>query len=264
MKTITEIHDAIKKRFETKVQDTFQENSAIDLYTGAVSEELHDVYQEIEDNKTPHIWTGLTGENLDKTGTAVNLPRETGESDATYLYRLMNWTKINEASNTIAIQAAVLTPQYSSNIDYVPYTKGSGTGTCYVLPKHYTQENIEAALKEAAERISKVASPSLYIEYIIPKIRSVRLQINIETENGDTALIKEKLEQDIMEYINTIPPKSYLEIGHINKMGINTDNVKYFNVLSVIIDNESIDTIEVLQGIDTKLLFDDIIWTGDE
>lgn len=225
---------------------------------------FENVYQEIEDNKNPHIWSSLAGKTLDDTGTFVNCPRKPNEDDANYRYRLMNWVLRNEASNTTAISDELLQMTYASNIDYRPFTKGSGTATCYVIPRTYNKETIANALKEAAERVSKVASPSLHVEYIIPKILGVRLQIYISASNGDIEAIKSNISGKILEYINAIPPQKYLKVGEINKIGVNESGVDYFNVLSLIIDNQTVDSLEVLQGIDTKMLFDEIIWTGDE
>ena len=77
----------------------FDNGSAIGLYTDAIAHTLEDVYAEIENNKTPHVWSFLQNETLDSTGEWVNLPRATGESDNQYKYRLMNWMLINEAAN---------------------------------------------------------------------------------------------------------------------------------------------------------------------
>lgn len=229
----------------------------------AVSETLQDVYQEIEDNKTPHIWSSLAGEKLDDTGTMFNLPRKEGESDTNYKYRLQQWLLSSEASNTAAISNALMELKYASNVDYVPYTKGSNTATCYIIPINYNTSTIQNALTEVTDIVEQIASPSLYVEYIIPTIKGVKLQIFMSAPNGDTETIQNNLTTQITEYINTIPPKSYLEVGTINRMGINEPNVDYFNVVALMIDNVVSDSVRVLQTIDSKLLFDDIIWTGD-
>ena len=58
--------------------------SVIDLYNTATSKVYEDLYLEIENNKTPHIWSNLEGEKLDDTGIWVNLPRKDGENDNNY------------------------------------------------------------------------------------------------------------------------------------------------------------------------------------
>ncbi len=264
LKTAAVIQQDINDRFEKRIKDRIAPGSVIDMYSATISENLEEVYEEIEKNKTPHIWSNLEGEQLDWTGAWVNLPRAVGESDTNYRYRLTHWTKSNEAANTTAIQNATLSPQYASNIDYQPFTHGSGTGTCYIIPKEYTAETINAALNEAVEAIKKVASPSTYIEYIIPAIRSIKLEIYIESESGDLSIIKKNLESKIADYINAIAPRDYLRIGEINKMGQNESFVDYFAVAGVLVDNEPSATTRILQGIDTKMLFDEIIWIDGE
>ena len=193
-----------------------------------------------------------------------NLPRKTGESDTSYKYRLQKWLLSAEASNTTAIQNALLNLEYASNVDYQPYTKGAGTGTLYIIPKKYDTETITNAMKEVSDIIQKVADPTLYLEYIVPTIKSVRLQIYLSSENGDLDTIKSNLETNIATYINSIAPNDYLEISAINRIGLNESNVDYFNVTALIIDNIVTSSIKVLQTIDTKMLFDEIVWTGSE
>ena len=91
------VHDDIKKRFETRTNESFEDNSMIDLYTMALSDEFAKIYEEIENSRTPHVWTSLEGKQLDKAGAGLNCPREPGESDVTYKYRIMNWNLSNEA-----------------------------------------------------------------------------------------------------------------------------------------------------------------------
>jgi hypothetical protein len=262
MKSSDTIQKNIALRFEDKTLKKIQEGSVIDMYNVAVSETLEDVYQEIEDSKNPHIFTNLSGQQLDDTGFWVNCPRKDAEDDQNYMYRLMNWMLANEASNDTAIQDGLLNVTYASNIDYVPFTKGSGTATCYVIPKYYDNETISKSLAEAAAIVKKKASPSLFVEYIIPAIRGVKLQIFIEAGKGDIVLIKNNVERKIREYINVIPPGEFLKVGEINKIGVNEPGVDYFSILSLIIENEEVKDIEILQEIDSKFLFDEIIWSG--
>ena len=264
IKQANEIQKDITSRFEERIQNQIAAGSTIDLYNVAISETLQDVYQEIENNKTPHIWSSLEGWKLDDTGTMFNLPRKTGESDANYKYRLQRWLLSNEASNTTAIQNALLAPfEYVSNVDYHPYTKGTGTGTCYIIPKSYDTETINNAFIEISTIVKEIASPSLYVEYIIPTIKGVKLQIYISSIDGDLDTIKDNLETKISEYINKIAPGDYLEVGEINRMGINENNVDYFNVTALLIDNVVTSDIRVLQTIDSKMLYDEIIWAED-
>ena len=131
------------------------------------------MYQYIEDNKNPYLFTNTFGSDLDSLGYWVNLPRVEEETDEHYKYRLKDWVLSSESSNTTAIENAILNPIYSSNIQYVPYTHGSGTGTCYVIPKVYEDDTITNALEEAHNLLKDVVSPSLYVEYLVPSIRSV-------------------------------------------------------------------------------------------
>lgn len=194
----------------------------------------------------------------------VNCPRKTGESDRSYKYRLLSWVLNNEASNQTAIDNALVLPKYASDIEFTAQTKGSGTATCYVIPKSYDSDDVAAALREAREIVEAKADPSIYVEYVTPKIKGVKLQIFISSSNGDLDQIKENLQSEILEYVNNIAPNDYLEVGQINRIGLSEQDVDYFSVMSVMIDGETVDDIKILQPMDSKYLFDEIIWSGDE
>ena len=264
MKTAEQVRNDIIERFENRIQDSIEDGSLIDIYTTVIGEEGEALYNEIDRNRTPHIWSSLEGQQLDDTGIMLNLPRKTGESDANYRYRLMNWVLTNEASNLTAINDALLLPTYASNIEFRPKVYGCGTAVCYVIPKEYTSDYITNSLIEAKNIVEGIATPGLYVEYIVPQVQGVKLQVYMVSEDGDIDAIHSNIENKVLEYINNIPPKAYMQVGQINRIGILEPKVDYFNVLSVIIDDEVISDTSVLQNIDTKLLFDEIIWTGSE
>lgn len=261
MKTQNEIYQDLRDRFEELTGE--QPGSVLDFYMLAQSENDGDIYAYLEANKTPHVWTSLEGDKLDATGTWVNIPRDTDETDSSYLYRLMNWECLKETSNETAIKTALLNPTSAANIEFVPMTYGCGTGTCYVLPKEYTTDNIEASLAEAKERMAGIASPIPYIEYIVPEIKSVSFEAYLKVSDGDEATIQSSIEEMVKTYVNGIAPKEYLSIGAINKMAQALSQVEYFNIISFMIDNVEVNSIKALQELDSKFIFDAITWTGD-
>lgn len=252
-----EIFSGIKNSFKQKTGE--DSGAVLDLYSMSLSEVLENVYEEIEKNKTPHVWTALEGQKLDDTGTWVNLPRNPQENDSAYKYRLFNWMLVNEASNEHAITVKLLNPTYAANIEFVPMTNGCGTGTCYVIPKKYTEDNIGKSLEEARQKIKQIASPGLYVDYLVPELRSVSLEIYLETQ-GDISVMKENLTNQIRTYVNAIPPKQYLSIGHINKLGANTSQVDFFSVMSLIVNGTQINKTKLLQEVESKFIFDSINW----
>lgn len=261
MRTSDLIYLDIQRRFEELSRKEIQENSVIDLYTVATSEAFEKAYQEIENNKNPHIFTKLKNDDLDSIGFFFNMPRKPGEDDETYLYRLMDWVYSAEASNRTAINNALLNLEYASNAEYIPLTNGSGTASVVIIPKVYEDEVIENALDEVQKIVQKIASPSLYVEYIVPDVLGVKLHIALATDSGDPEQIQFNLEQQFREYINSIPPRQYLEVGNLNKIGINEPEVEYFQVLQVFIDNMETKEIKILQGLETKFVLDEIIWS---
>ena len=217
MKHLNEIYQSIKTFFENKVKNTVEQGSVLDLFMLSVSNEMNDAYEYIASNKTPHIYTSLNGQNLDDMVKFCGFTRREGESDQNLLYRLINWSLINEKSNTIAIDAALLD-------------------------------------------LKNVTSPSLYIEYVTPELRAITLSISISNSDSNLADIKRNLEIKLAEYINAIPPKESLDIGYINKLGINETGVSYFNVSGLFVDGVSVTNLKVLQDIKSKMLLDTIQW----
>lgn len=261
-KSAEKIYEDIGARFEASSGEAM--GSVLDMFSMAVARADEEIYDEIERNKTPHIWTSLEGDTLDATGLWVNCPRDVGENDASYKYRLMKWTLRNETGNETAIKVRLLNPEHAANIEFISLTNGCGTGTCYVLPRHYTEENISASLQEAHQRMKEVASSGLYVDYIVPEIRSVSFEIYIKASAGDMNAIKEQVTDKIRAYINGIPPKEYLSVGKINKECVQIGQVEYFSILSLIINGKQTGKTKALQEIETKFIFDNISWVVDD
>lgn len=262
MKTTEEIKNAIERHFSSHTNQVIRSGSVVDLYNDAVSDSMEGLYIEIENAKNPHLYSKLSGSNLDDMCTMVGIVRRENETDRTLLYRLHNWTLENAKGNMTAITAALLDLTYASNVTYVPRVYGCGTGVAYVIPKEYTNDTIAKALTEAKERISDVADPSLYIQFIVPRVLPVRFQCAIEArEDVDLAVLESYITMRVKEYIDAIAPKEYMSIGTIEKMVLALDEVSYFRIISYSIDGVTETGTETLQTVDTKLMFDDIIWT---
>lgn len=259
MKTISEIYDDINARFYNKSSIDVEKGTAIDSYILSSSEGIELAYQEIENNKNPYFFTNASGSDLDSWGIMMRLPREVGESDENYKYRLMNWTLINESSNLTAITAALLNLTYASHAEYVPMVYGCGTAGVYIIPTTYDTDTIARAIEEVKGKLGKVTDPSDYTEYIIPAIKKTKVVVSVNFK-GDADAIKASLTDKIKTYINSIPVKDYLSVGEINKIGINETGVGYFSVGQVIIDNSLNNNLEILQELNTKFMFDEIIW----
>lgn len=259
-KNSAEILNSIRTNFEKRINDTTAEGSALDIFASAISDLLEDNYIEIEKSRLPHIWTSLKGKNLDATGQWVNLPRENGEPDDRYKYRLMDWALTNEASNLTAINDALLNMTYASDAEYYPMTHGAGTGTVYVIPLDYSNATIEMALQEAKEKMNAIASPASYIDYIVPTKIPVDIYIYASI-NGDTDAVKKEIEDKIKDYVNKIPPKEFLKIGEINAIGVNTTGIDYFSVVECKVNKAYTNNVRILQELDTKMILNTITWT---
>lgn len=266
MKSIHDIYQNIRNKFFNKTGIDVERGTAIDYYVLASSEMISDAYEEIENNKTPHIYSSLSGEKLDDMAVLVGLTRRADESDKNFLYRILNWNISNKCSNYTAIETALMNMAFSSHATYVPHTFGCGTAAAYIIPKTMSDEGKELAINETKNRLEKVVSPSSYIEYIIPKIVSIKINALIKAKASDIKTIKSNITDKIIKYVNGIAPGDYLEVGEINKIGTNEANVNYFNVGHLFIDDMETGAVSILQKVDSKFLIsaDDIIWSEVE
>ena len=231
------------------------------MFMKSVSDMLHQIYITIEENKKPYLFTNQKGEELDSTGYFLQCPREEDESDSNYFYRLSHWTQRNASCNEQAILDKCKELKYSSNQNYVPYTKGIGTATVYIIPLDYSEASINQALSEAQEKVSKVISPSSIVEFTVPEPKYIKLVSYLDIKsNSDIESVKRSIQDNIKNYINNIAPGDSLYLGEINNIGLDTDNVEYFNIVQVFSNEDEITNFEMLQTINAKFLFDQIIY----
>jgi uncharacterized phage protein gp47/JayE len=261
IKTFTEIYNNLKENFLERTNIDISPRSAIDMFLKSVSDIIQQVYQEIENNKKPYLFTGQKGEELDSTGYFLQCPREEEESDSNYLYRLSNWTQRNASCNQQAILDKCKELKFSSSQNYVPYKKGVGTATIYVIPLDYTDSGIVRALTEAQEKVSPVLSPASIVEFKVPEPKYIKVVAYLDVKNGsDKENIKREIQNKIKEYINAIPPGTSLFLGEINNIGLDMTDVEYFNVVQIFANDDEITNFEILQTITAKFLFDQIIY----
>lgn len=260
MRTYEEIKESLDARLKDRSHRIIRRGSVIDMINASVSQEMEDAYIEIENSKNPHIYTNMSGENCDRLGYMVNVPRNNNETDEEYLYRIMNWTYLKAAANNTAINDSLLNLEYASNAQFYSGVHGAGTGVVYIIPNSYDKDIISLATDEVKNRIKDIIDPAAYIEYIIPEALGIKLLIQIYSAAGDIEYIKKSAEKQIKEYINKLAPNEYMDIAEINKIGLLIDNVNYFNVTLIYIDGNSNSNIRFLQGMDTKYIYDKIIW----
>lgn len=257
MKNFSELYASLKNSFKKRSSLDIAEGTVLDFYMLSTSEALSEAYEEIENNKNPHIFTNLKGDDIDKMAILINCPRMPNESDSSYLYRCMKWTMINASSNATSIESALSSLEYSSIATYVPYTAGTGTATVFLIPKDY--DDTENCIPEAKKRLSNVISPDSYVNYIIsaPMLVEISCYISFE-ENVDQDSIRENIKEKVKGYINSIAIGNTLSFGGINKIGAQEPGVDFFNTLIININGEPMRDLNRIQTIESKFLFKSI------
>lgn len=245
----------LKSKIQKLLGVAIQPHSVIDQIIYGTSEAIDEAYMEIEKNKTPHIYSGLTGNRIDGLGMLVGCPRFENEEDASYLARVMAHSHVNQASNIIAITMSLTNLKYTSHASFTPYTQGTGTSTIHFIPKDY--EQVELAKKEIAERLKPVVSPDSYILIEPAKPVGVEIIAYCVFEN-DTEIIRGEIHDKLKNYINNIPIGETLSYGAINNLALNTEGVKFFNTLAIYIDGNRLHALEKIQTIEEKFLFQSI------
>ena len=265
IKTFSEIYQSLKDRFYKRTKLDIEKGSVIDMFMASISEEIEEAHQVIENNKKPYLFTSQTGNELDSTGYFVSCPRYVNESDMNYLSRLINWNANNASCNATSIDNVCKGLEYSNAANYVAYTNGIGTATIYLIPLSYNEEDIKLCLKEAQEKVSVVINPSSRVEFKVPEPRYVKLVAYLDMTDGyDESVVKSDILNNIKNYINGIAPGDKMYLGQINRLGLAPKEVEYFNVVQIYIDGEEATDFEILQTIEAKFIFDEIIWWNVE
>lgn len=260
MKTKQQIHSDIIKNFSSLTNLEIQDGTVIDYITHAVSDAVYQAYIEIQNNKNPHLYSNLRGNELDDLGMLVNCVRNADEQDDSYLHRLMEWLVSSEAANKDSIENALMNLKYSSYAQYVPQIYGVGTGAIYLIPISYDTSTQTLAINEAKNKVEQVKAGDSYIEYKIPPQKQISLAVHIEyKDNVDSSFVFFSLQQKIQDYINGIAIGDILSIGDINKIGINEDGVSYFVVIQMYIDDIPVNNTEYLQTIYNKFVFKEMM-----
>lgn len=254
MKSITDIYNSIREKFFNKTKIDIQKGTVIDSFILASAEMIEEAYKEIDNNKTPYLYTKLEGKNIDDIGILCGVTRQENENDQNYLYRILNWNRSNKAANKTSIETALMNLNYASHATYSPLSNGCGTATIFIIPKSFDNITKEMAVKEVKEVLKDIISPSSYIEYVIPEMLDVKITLLIKTKNVDKEIVKNNIAEKIVKYVNGIAPMSFLEIGELNKIGVNEEGVEYFNVSVIAIDGEEITETEKLQKINSKFI----------
>lgn len=255
---ISAIYEQLKNRLQRLLGINISKYSLVDQMLYAYSDALDEAYQEIEKNKTPHIYSSLKGKKIDDLGVLIGCYRYENESDDSYLARIMAHRKTYECANRTAIETMLAELKYSSNASYTPFTQGTGTATVHFIPIYYDDETIEKAREEIKKRLKKVVAPDSYIKIQVAEPISVRIiAYTVFDEPSEYAIneIKEK----VKAYVNSVPIGSTLSYGMINRIGLSQKNVTYFNTVSIYLNGEKVESLDVIQTIQKKFLFDDIL-----
>lgn len=261
IKTFEQIYREIKDNFYKRTKVDIESRSVIDMIIKAIADALQVIYQTIEDNKKPYLFTRQKGEELDDTGYFLNCPRLDEESDGNYLYRLSNWVQRNAACNRTAIEDKCKELVYTKAANYVAYTHGVGTGTIYLIPLDYTPSMKEAALNEASQKIGAVIAPTSLVYFKIAEPSFIKLVAYLDIKDGyDKAVAQQAIQASVKTYINSIAPGDKLFVGEINKLGLNVEGVEYFSVIQLFNNDDELADFELLQTIQAKFLLEEIIW----
>lgn len=261
IKSFEQIYNEIKENFYKRTKVDIEPRSVIDMIIKALADALKVIYQTIEDNKKPYLFTKQSGEELDDTGYFLNCPRLDNETDGNYLYRLSNWVQRNAACNRTAIDDKCKELVYTKAANYVAYTHGVGTGTIYLIPLDYTDAMKQAALNEASYKVGAVIAPTSLVYFEIAEPSFIKLVTYLDIKDGyDKAVAQQTIHAAVKTYINSIAPGDKLYVGDINKIGLNVEGVEYFSVVQLFNNDEELADFELLQTVKAKFLLEEIIW----
>lgn len=250
-------YTSLKSKIQNLLGAVIQSHTVLDQFIYGASEAIDEAYNEIEQNKTPHIYSGLKGSRIDGLGMLIGCARYEGETDKNYLTRCMAHHTSHQASNTTAILMALTNLEYVSHVSYTPFTQGVGTATIHFIPKHYS--NVELAKKEITQRLKNVTAPDSYIKLEAAKPIGIEI-IAYCVFKEDNDAIRQTISQSIKDYINNIPIGETLSYSAINLIALKLPEVKHFNTIAIYIDKERMHALERIQIIQEKFLFQNIVF----
>lgn len=169
-------------------------------------EEFYPFYEELDAITINTYISTATGTYLDLIGELLNCARLQGESDTDYRARIVNQIFVVAGATETALRIKLLTIEGIADVEFVRFTHGAGSFTCYVTPSVYPLQ--KTILFEAQKMVEAVEAQGVYGEVktatATPVDVSVSLIFNSSTTNPERQTIRQNVAASVERYINNL------------------------------------------------------------
>lgn len=176
------------------------------LLLSIVNENVAEFYSTLKEQHVQAFLSYATGQSLDLIGELLNCPRESGEEDDDYRYRISKQTLSLARANETAVRLAVLSVEGVEDVVMRPFTHGTGSFSVYVVTNAPTaSEDILEQVREKLEEFKAFGiRAEVYNPLLLPVELKVRLIFDKRVTDLDRKMIRAQAQQLIKEHIASL------------------------------------------------------------
>lgn len=207
----------------------------------AVNKHVADFYGVLKIQHAQAFVSKAVDAYLDSIGQMLNCPRNEGEVDDDYRYRISQQTLSAAKANETAIRLAALSVPGVKEVVLREFTHGAGSFSVYVVTDSATPS---AAILEAVDAaVEEVKTFGVRSAVFAPKKVAIqfraRLAFNPKTSEFDKNILRSQATQAVRNYIGTMQPGSTFQMSLAREMVLSiSDQITGMDIYVFSINNK--------------------------
>jgi hypothetical protein len=179
----------------------------------AINEMIGILYDSLDTNIDAATFSKAEQGFVDLIGELFNCPRNYGETDEEYKYRISNQVSIVASANKTSIEFATYNIENVTKVVLVPYTHGIGSFSAYVITDTMLVGNdLDSVLSTVQEKVDTVAAYGIRTYVVAPKPLTVSMNVNVIFKQGTSSTIQSTVRSDVARNI-----KAYVDALDMNE-----------------------------------------------
>lgn len=164
------------------------------------------------------------------------------EADEEYRFRLTRALTSRFGSNQTAVQVAANSQPGVATATIVPFSRGAGTFDVLLIPQGNRLSN--AVIQNVQRAVEEVAPFGISVRIREPEYVSVKLTVQVIFEDtvadGRRAVLRNRVQSSIIQYLNTIPVGGTLVVNRIREAVLSTSSdIRDLRILEMCLDKKS-------------------------